>query len=146
MGSSSVQNDGVTDRRPAGDEGAGGQLERVAGGLVPPGAGAGRDAVIGGEDGAAPVEEGDVEGRRHPPHVDRPAGPEDQALAGGQCLPAHQTAEAEPPAIGQGDPGAQDAPPGRIGGPDVPHPKPWRAWKIWINAGPRMTTNIAGKM
>src|SRR4029078_13420599 len=103
-GSTSVQYDGATDRRPAGDEGAGGQLERVAGGLVPPGAGAGRDAVIGGDDGAAPVEEGDVEGKRHPPHGDRATGPQNQPLAGGQRILAHEAAEPEPPAVGEADP------------------------------------------
>src|SRR5262245_66581645 len=56
-GSTSIQYDGIADRRAAGRQGAGRQLERVAGGLVPPGAGAGRDAVIGGDDGAAPVQE-----------------------------------------------------------------------------------------
>src|SRR3954452_18729581 len=101
MGSNSVQNDGVADRRPAGGEGAGGQLESVSGGLVPPGAGAGRDAVISGEAGVAPVEEGDVKRKRHSPHVDRAAGLENNPFAGGERLPAQQAAEAEPPSVRQ---------------------------------------------
>src|SRR5262245_8206597 len=130
---------------PARRQRSGRQLEGSISPPMPTGAGTGPQVGIGCHYRAVGIEECDVERKPHPHHVDRPAGPKQQAFTWREAGATHQSLQARPPTVGDHDAIAQNSAP-LVGSPQKPNAQWPSASKIWMIAEPRITTNIAGKM
>src|SRR5690606_13248027 len=127
-------------------ERAGGELDGVGGAAVPAGARVGPQPGVERDDGAPAVHERDVQGVADAVHVDRAALRQHQPLARPRLRPRDQSAQPQPPAVGERDARAERRAARPVHDGDGLHCMELSMRTIWITVVPRTTTNSAGKM